>query len=73
MSDAGRVIHGYKHTDVTCPHCGGNYGMLETTDDPKVMLYRCWCGATAKGTDDDPYEHQIEERRDLYSRGFWEY
>ena len=49
----GRVIHGYEPTDVTCPMCGASYGMLETTDDPAVMLYRCWCGATAKGRDDE--------------------
>ena len=44
-----RVIMGYHRTDVTCPYCGDSYGMLERTNDPAVVLYRCWCGATAKG------------------------
>jgi uncharacterized protein (DUF983 family) len=52
LINSGRVIHGYKPTEVTCPMCGARYGMLETTDDPDVVLYRCWCGATAKGRDE---------------------
>jgi len=43
--------HGYKHTEATCPGCGGNYGMIEEIS-PGVYRYTCWCGMYCKVTDD---------------------
>ncbi len=49
------VLSGYKNIRTTCGSCGGNYIAIESTDDPEVVLLRCWCGSTCKA----PRDHQV--------------
>lgn len=48
------VLKGYSHLDITCEVCKENYIAIESTDDPDVVLLRCWCGATCKGPKSHP-------------------
>lgn len=45
-----RVLVGYRPmpADAKCPYCGECHGSIETTEDPGVYTYRCWCGAKCK-------------------------
>lgn len=46
------VLKGYSHLDIPCGVCKENYIAIESTDDPEVVVLRCWCGATCEGPRD---------------------
>ena len=48
------VLRGYANIGVNCGTCGENYIAIESTEDPKIVLLRCWCGSTCEGPRDDP-------------------
>lgn len=42
------IIHDWQTTDRVCDRCAGTMGKLEQTPDPRVQLYRCWCGKVTR-------------------------
>lgn len=59
MSD-WKLVFGYQHV-TGVPYCPcadpGNYMLMEqSTSNPLVVRFRCWCGSTMNGSMDTPEE-----------------
>lgn len=48
------VLQGYKPSPIRCGSCGGNHICIEDSDEPGVVILRCWEGCIAKAPRNDP-------------------